>query len=347
MARRLISPSPAIQAGLNALQAGDVMTVGAGDYFERPSRTDIAGTVSNPVWIAAEVPGTVRVLDVVQTALNGTLTLDSRERRQPIAIRPPSSESYMAVHNGDFLPKYSSTANLDAASVNSVTKPDQGIAFSGGRLHIRLNGGTDPNGQAITIPSTTGRNVMDLGSSDNIICGWLRFRRRWPSSPAWRSIWVPPTRTVRNCQSDTSRFLCRLGSDAIVEWNGLPPCRLRSLDARVHHPERRRQGGVLRPDQGRSRHRVATPSMRAVSASAAGGFESGSVHEDSRVRLQPLFRRVRWPALRRVAQLDLRITNIYIELGDDGLQFEDDRKQQPRRWQPVPTSRSSSTRMAR
>jgi hypothetical protein len=203
-----------LQSALNALQPGDVLTIGAGDYFGTFSRSNLPGTPSEPVWIAEEVFGTVRILNVKTAAFNGTQTWTNVSGdRYSAAI----GNTYMAVHNGDFLPKYSSTTVLDATSANGNLKPVQGIAVSGSTLHIVLKGAVNPNGQSILIPAAESSNVITFSNCDNLI--WDGCQIEGGGRQSCISIdSASANPMIRHVRSHTSRFICRVGSNAIVEW---------------------------------------------------------------------------------------------------------------------------------
>ena len=203
-----------LQLALDALEPGDVLTVGEGDFFGTFSRSGLAGTTALPVWIAEEELGTTRILDVKQAAFNGTQAWSNEGGGRYSA---DIGDTYVGVHNGDFLPKYSSIATLTASSVNGKNKPSYGIAMSGSRVHIKLRGNADPNGESIMLTATAARSTVEFFNCNNVI--WDGFQVEGSgrhSGVAFDTACANPT--VRHLRGSTSRFQSKVKDDAIVEW---------------------------------------------------------------------------------------------------------------------------------
>lgn len=206
-----------IQAALNVMLAGDVITIGAGEYRERPSITGRSGTVAEPIWIAAEVPGTVVVSDAWFAAKDGTQswTLENAGTGRYSAAHV---DVWGGVHNGNFLPRYSSIAVLEASSVDGRTKPEQGLTFTGGRVHIILKSAANPNGQSILITETTGRDTIDFNNCDNIIVDGLEVEGAGNGTGIDFDN-ASANVTITNCRSQTARFAFKGASDLICTWS--------------------------------------------------------------------------------------------------------------------------------
>ena len=204
-----------IQAGLNILQAGDVMIVGDGVYNERPSITGLAGTVALPIWIAAENPGGAIVSDEWQAARNGTqawtLVGDG-------IYRASHGDVYAGHHNGDFLLSYRSLTALQSTTVEGQTKPRHGLAFEAGFVYVRLRGDLNPNGQSIFITETFDRLIWDFNNCDNIILDGFQITGAGEGeSINFDTACANPT--VTNCIFDLERFGIRVTDDAIIDYN--------------------------------------------------------------------------------------------------------------------------------
>lgn len=205
-----------LQTALDDLEAGDVLTIAAGDYFFSGgiSCTGLGSAAGDPIWIAEEQLGTVRILRVKEAAFNGTQAWTNRGGgRYSAAI----GDTYLGVWDGNFLPKYSSIANLDAVSVNGKNKPRVGICFSGGELHIRLPGFVNPNGQEVILPNAASSTVIDFNNCDNIIWdGCELIGGGEQAMISFDSACANPV--IRHVRSATARFLCRIPSNTIVTW---------------------------------------------------------------------------------------------------------------------------------
>lgn len=207
-----------LQTAIDALQAGDVLTIAAGDYFSTTgfSRSGFGTAGGDPIWIAEEQLGTVRILRVKEAAFNGTQTwTDQGGGRYSAAI----GDTYMGTDTitGDFLPKYSSIANLDASSVNGKNKPQIGCCVVGSTLHVRLRNNADPNGRSLIFPFDESGNVVDFDNADEVIWdGCEIIGGGEQSGITFDSNSANPV--IRNVRTTTSRFLARVPSDTIVTW---------------------------------------------------------------------------------------------------------------------------------
>lgn len=213
-----------IDAALDIAVAGDTITIQPGLYRERPSGANRAGTVTDPIWIVAERRGETRVAFYREDAYNGTASwTDEGDGVWSIA----TDEPYSGSHNGDFMFRYDTEADLKAASIdvpsvlggdNTITKPAYGIAFEGGRTYIKLRGRVNPNGRQIKLTNAFATNIFNFDNCDHIIVDGLRVEASG-SAAAIDFDTSSEAPTVRNCVSDHSRFLARVSSDFLVEWN--------------------------------------------------------------------------------------------------------------------------------
>ena len=216
------------QAAFAALQGNDVLTVAAGRY---PGTLTKSNVTSGPVWIAAEVPGTVEIDHLWQDARTGDETW-SLENSGTGRYSAPHGDVYCghfvdSEGNEHFLPRYKSIANLDATTLTGLsaggssasrTKPAGGMAFSGGRIHIRLPGGVNPNGKNIFITEARSGVVVTFNNCDNFIFDGFEVSGGG-TSPAilFDSNCANPT--IMNCKTGHSRFMASSGSNLLCEWN--------------------------------------------------------------------------------------------------------------------------------
>lgn len=171
-----------LQAGLNALQAGDLLSVGDGDYFEDLTLSNKAGTVPLPIMVRAENPLKARVTNVI--AAPAAKTQVWRNDGDGVFSMAFGERPYFGVHvrddgEKDFLFPYLNLTDLRANTItafNATTggnttcnKPPWGCAFSGGRIHIRLRNNVDPNGQEIRLSANYAREQITLTNVDNFI----------------------------------------------------------------------------------------------------------------------------------------------------------------------------------
>lgn len=212
-----------IQAGLDLLQAGDVLTIGSGVYFETPSLTGVAGTVDDNIWIVAERRGEVTISHLWEDAYNGTQVWDDEGGGTWSAVH---GDVWSGFHGGDFLFRYQSQADLEAATLsvngivsnpNVITKPQYGFAVEGGRIYVKLRDGIDPNGEQIKLTENFSATILDFNNCDNFIVDGLRVEGAG-NTPAIEFDGNCANPILRNTVSDLSRGLVRHSSDALVEW---------------------------------------------------------------------------------------------------------------------------------
>lgn len=177
-----------IQAGLDALQPGDVMTIADGRYKEVLTITNKAGTAALPIWIVAENRGQARVVNTLNLTEAGLITWTNTGSG---VYSISGTRPYMGYHinNGDFLFYHKSRADLLAASLpvdtGSANKPAYGFAFepSGGStapnatgtIFVKLRNSQDPNGQNIKLTDTFRRTLLTMSNADNVIIDGLSF----------------------------------------------------------------------------------------------------------------------------------------------------------------------------
>lgn len=313
-----------LQTALNNLTAGDVLTIGAGDYFGTFSLSNLAGTVSNPVWIAEEQLGTVRILNVDQTAFDGTRTWTSQGGGR--FSSDIGSGTYMGVHNGDFLPKYSSIANLNATSVNGKNKPSYGITSVGNVVHIKLRNNLDPNGQVILLTDGSSQDVISFTNCDNVI--WDGCQIEGGGEQAAVSFDTASANpTIRNVRSYTSRFVGKFKDDGILEWcdygladpNAGGKTWMREC-INLNGNERAAFFDIIKGDLAQGGNAVYEGGI----CRGAGGFVSGTTHSNCEFRFN---RHVGTFEGERFGEFQSSESheNVYDEIGDDAFQFEDDR----------------------
>lgn len=174
-----------LQEAMDAARPGDVVTVAAGVYRERPVLRGVAGTRSLPLWIVAEQRGAVLISDSWEEAETGRVPWT--DAGDGVFFTEREARPYIGEHDGDFLMAYLSERDLRAPelSVHSaikgktvrVQKPAYGFAFvpAERRLYIRLRDGLDPNGRAIRLTGSLGRDTFSIHQSSNVILDGFVF----------------------------------------------------------------------------------------------------------------------------------------------------------------------------
>lgn len=213
-----------IQAGVNAVIAGDVLTIKTDRYQETPNISNRNGTVANPIWICAEEPGGVVIDNYIQGAFNGTVTWRN-DGGGVFSI--PGSRPYIGYDNvsKEFLPGFRSVSDITAATIptvlgpnspsGSISKPSRGFGFSGGRISVRLNGGINPNGRSIALTDGFTETLWNLSNADNIIIDGIKFDGA--GDGASLSIGSGCSNcTVQNCVFESCQFGIRLGSGGVI-----------------------------------------------------------------------------------------------------------------------------------
>ena len=208
-----------IQAALDVAASGDVITVGAGTYNERPTLTNFAGALNFGLWLVAEERGEVIIQDMVTSLANGANNWVN-EGGGVYSNTYPSSNSYLATFNNVFLPRYNNETQLRASQVTfdnvARNRPIEGHAIEGGRIYIRLPNNQNPNNQEILVTQTEGRALFDLNNADNVIIDGFRMRGSGTSACI-----EPDTACanlmVRNCVFTHSRFGVRCADNTIIE----------------------------------------------------------------------------------------------------------------------------------
>jgi hypothetical protein len=215
-----------IQEALDATRPGDVVTVAAGVYRERPVLRDIAGTRTLPLWICAETRGSVSVSDTWEEAETGRLWWT--DAGGGVYHAPFEERPYMGEHDGDFLMAYLSEEDLRADEVTAysaisgkderIAKPPYGFAYvpSEGRVYLRLRNGLDPNGQAVKLTKTLGRATFDISRSSHVILDGFVIEGAGNSQAVTFDDHCRDV-TVRNCVFRLARHGVRCPSGTILD----------------------------------------------------------------------------------------------------------------------------------
>ncbi len=314
-----------LQTALNALQAGDVLTIGAGNYFGRFNRSNLQGSVNNPVWIAEEVLGTVQILDVEVAAFNGNQNWAGPFGAGNDRYTANLGDTYMCAHDGDFLPKYSSVGVLDAATASGQNKPVQGCAVSGNTLHIRLKNAQDPNGQQVIVTASTGNNVVSFSNCANVIWDGCTIQGGGAQSGiVFDTSCTNPT--IVNMSTGTSRFLCRVGNDAIVAFcdYSMIGCAAWMRECVALNPGERQRSffDIVKGDLAIGSNAVYEGGL----AVGAGGFNSGTLHRRGSFFKNRMFGVFDGMVLGDFIDSEA-FENVFDEIGDDCVSFEDGRNQ--------------------
>ena len=182
-----------IQAGINMLQAGDVLQIDDGVYDEELNVSNRRGTRDRPILIAARNANQVFVDSLWQEARNGTQNWDSVGGG---VFRARHKRPYMGEHNGDYLQYYKSRTDLEADSITAfsaiaggnrtIKKPPYGFAFepdggstsanANGTVFVRLRNNVNPNGQSIKLTDNFSQLIVDQNNADNVVWDGLTFR---------------------------------------------------------------------------------------------------------------------------------------------------------------------------
>lgn len=171
-----------IQAALDAVEPGDVVTIADGRYFEALSLTNFPGTPARPLWIVAENRGGVIVSNLQPDALDGSAVWVNEGNN--IYSTTAAEAPYVAWEGDVMLPRWS-FADLQAttfqatasdskptATFNKITR---GCAFDNGRVYVRLGDDTSPSGQNISITNLFDATLFNGASAKNIILDGIEF----------------------------------------------------------------------------------------------------------------------------------------------------------------------------
>jgi hypothetical protein len=168
-----------IQEAVDAARPGDVITIAAGVYRERPILRDVAGSPTLPIWICAETRGSVSISDTWEQAETGRLRWTSAGGG--VYYASLDERPYMGEHDGDFLMAYLSVDDLRAEEITAysvisgqderIAKPPYGFAYAPdeGRVYVRLRDDLHPNGQAVKLTRSFGRTTFDISRSSHVI----------------------------------------------------------------------------------------------------------------------------------------------------------------------------------
>ncbi len=212
-----------IGAALSIAQAGDVISIGSGHYFETPSVSGLAGTLSAPIWIVAERRGEVTISHYWEDAYNGTQVWTDEGNGVYSASHV---DAWSGSYAGDFLFRYLTRADLEAASItvdglvgtNVITKPQYGFAEEGGTFYLKLRDGENPNGKKVKITDDFSETIVNFSNCDNIIFDGIRVEGSG-DTPAVVFDADCANPTIRNCITNHCRGLVRASDDVTVKWN--------------------------------------------------------------------------------------------------------------------------------
>lgn len=180
------SPKRTINNAINASQAGDVVLIEDGDYFETISASNLGATSANPILVAARNAGQARVLNLRQDALEGTATWVSRGSGV-FGLPAATERSYMAyqVDGEIFLPGYRANSDINATVIDTnrgpnitqttQVKPQYGMSFGSGEVRMKLKDGSNPTGQSIAMTDGFRQTQLDLNNCPNMIFDGLVF----------------------------------------------------------------------------------------------------------------------------------------------------------------------------
>lgn len=214
-----------ISAAVNAALPGDVITVGAGVYFEAVQRSNLPGTVQNPVWICAEVPYAAIVSNLDPQARDGS----AQWRNDGGGVfSTPGAAAYTAWFNDDvFLPQWElndlkdnnfavQASASEGAATLSKANVNRGFAFSGGRIHVRLPGGINPSGENVNVTNNFARTIFNFANCDNVILDGFEIEGAGDSSAiTFNQACANPT--VKNCKIVGCQFGVRVANNTIIE----------------------------------------------------------------------------------------------------------------------------------
>lgn len=215
-----------IQAAIEAALPGDVVTVAAGVYRERPAIVGKAGTRSLPLWIVAEQRGAVTISNTWAAAERGGVAWT--DHGGGVFSAPHDQRPYIGEHDGDFLMAFLSEADLRADSLKVysaisgedeiIRKPAYGFAFDPEerRVYIRLRHGIDPNNERIKLNDSFARKLIKVSRSSNIILDGFVLE----GAGCTRTIELGDDctdATIRNCVFRLARHGVRCPSNTIIE----------------------------------------------------------------------------------------------------------------------------------
>lgn len=212
-----------VQAALNIAQAGDVISIGPGHYFETPTLSNFTGTTTDRLWIVAERRGEVTISNYWEDAYNGTQVWDDEGGGTYSAVH---GDAWSGSHGGDFLFRYQSQADLEAATLsvdglisnpNVITKPQYGFAIEGGRVYVKLRNDVNPNGEQVKLTDSFSQTIVDFNNCDFVILDGIRVEGSG-DTPAIEFDSASSDIVIRNVISNHSRGLCRHSSNTLVEW---------------------------------------------------------------------------------------------------------------------------------
>ena len=204
-----------IQKGANTVRGGDVMIVRPGKYYERPTFSNLGSSQNNPVWIMSEIPGQAEISGLWRAADQGTVNWQSQGNGVYSASH---GDAYSGSYKNNFLFRYKSRGDLQAGSVNGVSKPGYGMSPSGGQVYIRLPNNENPNGKSIQITDRFAQNIVRIQNSPYLIFDGFAVSGAGNDEAITVDAGSRNV-TLRNLQVTHSRMAAQLlGTNGIIEW---------------------------------------------------------------------------------------------------------------------------------
>lgn len=231
-----LSPENAVATitfGATILASGghDQMVVAKGVYYETPVFEDLGSSAENPVWIRAEIPGTVTISGMWEKAALGQVTWEDEDDGIYSAKHNPV---LFAAWEGTFLFLFNSVDDLRNSQalridpdtgevVVDLSMPPYGIAVEGERVYVKLPNGLSPNGQKILLSAPGWYKegellaVVDIEDSPYVILDGFRVE-----GSGTNCVYFDPDSvgaTVRNMVLSYCRQALRIPSYSLVEWS--------------------------------------------------------------------------------------------------------------------------------
>ncbi len=214
-----------LSRGLEALGAGDTLVVMPGHYYVAPLIIEnLPSTPDDPITILAEPRGEATLSAAWPEAAAGQV------QWQPEGggvYSAPAGPACFGGWKGVLLFRYMSVADLRAAEVETrdrygrVKGPEYGFTWESDRIHLKLPGGADPNGERLVFSTPTWGEpgwgpVVRVYNSPGLIIDGLRVQGTGTYGIEFDAASTHPI--VRNCVFQYCRLALRLPSYSLVEW---------------------------------------------------------------------------------------------------------------------------------
>lgn len=208
-----------------ALQAGDTLIVMPGQYYVAPLVIkDLGSSPDNPVWLLAEPRGEATLSGAWPEAATGQVQWQPEGDGIYSAPGRPAS---FGGWEGRFLFRYMSVADLKAARVETrdrygrIKGPRSGFTWEGGRIHVKLPGGADPNGERLVFSTPCWDEpgwmpVVQVYNSPGLIMDGFRVQASGTYGIQFDA--ASTHAVVRNCIFEYCHVALRLSSYSLVEW---------------------------------------------------------------------------------------------------------------------------------